>query len=326
MFILAALLMPVAARGGSMDSVRCYVWDFAMRDGARNNLTRQLTVEFEEKLTRKKICIVLERRNFARLIAHKENERGILSLEGISKPAMDTLKVYNANTVVFGEVYDDISSGSFKITVTFQNFNDTKNVWSVTIRRGLIVDAASRESAMGDLIQLISDESNAGAREANRNKYYAGISRTLHEFILRAKNLKDGLRFLPELTLGNKGIAKDLSMFINQYNEIVDSLKINQDVLTEAVSANWQKPELTKTFRELLRYALLDIHETEILANNEMLVKAVAVANGKITDKDDVNAIKANIKVTMPGRVESITAKVTKFERDVLLFLDELKR
>ncbi len=323
--LLALFFMPFVSFGGTLDSVRCYVWDFAMRDGTRNNLTRQLTIEFEEKLTRKKICTVLERRNYARLIAHRDNERGILRLEGISKATVDTLKAYDANTVVFGEVYDDINSGSYKITIAFQNFDNTKNVWSVSIRRGLINDASSRETAMEELVKLIADDSNAGEREAGRKKYYVEISRALNEFILRAKNLKDGLRFLADLTHGNKKIAENLTLLINQYNQIVDSLKINNNALVEAVSANWQKPELTQRLRQLLRYALLDLHETEILVCNEMIVKAVAVANGKITDDNEVKMIKTTIKTSVPGRVESINAKVTQFERDVLLFLDDIK-
>jgi len=319
------LFTPYFSSGGSLDSVRCYIWDFAMRDGTRSNLTRQLTVEFEEKLTRKRICTVLERRNYARLIAHRDNERGILRLEGISKASVDTLKAYDANTVVFGEVYDDINSGSYKVTVTFQNFDNTKNVWSVSIRRGLINDAASRETAMDDLVKLVADDNNAGEREANRTKYYLEISKALNEFILRTKNLKDGLRLLPDYAYGNKKIAENLAAIVTQYNQVVDSLKIDNNVLVEAVSANWQKPEITEKFRKSLRYALLDIHETEILICNEMVVKAVAVANGKITDKDEVALIKANIKTSMPGRVEAIGAKINQFERNALAVLDDLK-
>lgn len=322
---LMVLFTPYISSGGSLDSVRCYVWDFAMRDGTRNNLTRQLTVEFEEKLTQKKICKVLERRNYARLIAHKDNEKSILRLEGVSKATVDTLKANDANTVVFGEVYDDISSGVCKVTVTLQSFDNTKNVWSVSFGRGLVLDSKSREEAMEKLVQLIADDNNASEREVNRKKYYIQISIALNEFILRAKNLKDGLRFLPDYAYGNKKIAENLTALIGQYNHVVDSLKINNDALVEVVSANWQRPELTEKFRQLLRYALLDIYETEILVCNEMVVKAVAIANGKITDENEVAMIKANIKTSIPSRVESINAKIIQFERNVSAFLEDLK-
>ena len=53
MFVRAAILLLLSispGMAGSLDSIRCYVWDFAMRNGVKTELTRQLTVEFEEKL------------------------------------------------------------------------------------------------------------------------------------------------------------------------------------------------------------------------------------------------------------------------------------
>jgi hypothetical protein len=296
-----------------------------MRNGTRNELTRQLTIEFEEKLTQKKFCTVLERRDYARFIAQKDNEKAVLRLEGISKATVDTLKANDANTVVFGEVYDDINSGSYKVTVTFQNFDNTKNVWSVRIPRGIINDAASREKAMDDVVRVIFDDSRSAEREANRKRLYPQISSTLNGFILRAKNLKDVFRYLPDLVYGNRKIANDLTTAISLYNRLVDSLKINHDALVEEVSTNWQKPELTENFRQLLRYALLDIHETEVLVFNDMHVKIMAILNGTITNKSEVEMTKMNIKTTVPGRVETLNAKLIQFERNALTFLDALK-
>ena len=75
---LSVCLSTCPSVAGSLDSVRCYVWDFATRNGTRNEVTRQLTVEFEEKLTQKNFCRVLERRNYARLIAQKDNEKAVM--------------------------------------------------------------------------------------------------------------------------------------------------------------------------------------------------------------------------------------------------------
>ena len=183
---IALCFFALPCHAGSPDSIRCYVWDFAMRNGTRNELTRQLTVEFEEKLAQKKFCTVLERRNYARLIAQKDNEKAVLRLEGVSQATVDTLKAYDANTVVFGEVYDDINSGSYKVTATFQRFDNTKNVWSVRIPRGLINDAASREKAMEELVATILADSKSAERESKRRQYYLQISRTLNEYLLRA--------------------------------------------------------------------------------------------------------------------------------------------
>ena len=322
---LSVCLSTCPSVAGSLDSVRCYVWDFATRNGTRNEVTRQLTVEFEEKLTQKNFCRVLERRNYARLIAQKDNEKAVLRLEGISKATVDTLKANDANTVVFGEVYDDINSGSFKVSITFQNFDNTKNVWSVHIPRGVINDAGSREKAMEELVKTIHDESSATERETNRKRYYVQISKTLNEFILRAKDLKDAFRSLPDVSYGNKRITQDLSNATTPYNEVVESLKINQDALVEEVFANWQKPELAEDFRQLLHYALFEIHDTEVLVFNEIRVKSLAILGGKIKNEDEAEMTKTYIKTTVPGRVETLNAKLLQFERTTLAFLDALK-
>ena len=227
--------------------------------------------------------------------------------------------------MVFGEVYFDTADGSYKVTATLENFDGTKNVWSTKIRKSVIDDASTREKAMGDLVDRIADDSQSAERENNRKTFYLQISRSLNEYILRAENLKDAFRYLPDLVYGNKKIADDLTRAVSQYNQIADSLKINSDVFVEAVSANWQKPEAADNLRQLLRYAMLDIHETEIRVFNDMLAKIIAILNGTMTDKSEVEATKMSIRTSVPGRVETLGAKLIQFERNELDVLDMLK-
>ena len=320
------LLLSVSrCAAGTLDSIRCYVWDFAVRNGGKSELTRQLTVEFEEKLTQKKLCKVLERRNYARLIAQKDNEKAVLRLEGISTTSLDTLKANNANAVVFGEVYDDIQSGEYKITVTLENFDNSKSVWSVPIRHGLINDAASREKAMEELVGKIAEDSRAAEREANKKDVYEEVSRTLNEFVLRAKDLKEAFRYLPDLAYGDRRIAQNLDSVVFRYDRIVEYLKINRDTFVQEVSTNWKEGEIQGTFRGLLDYALLDIHQSEILVFNDVNARINAILRGAIKDKDEVNATKVNIKTTVEGRVAALNTKLPVLERRTVDFLDMLK-
>ena len=102
-------------------------------------------------------------------------------------------------------------------------------------------------------------------------------------------------------------------------------MKINQDALVEEVSVNWQKPDLARNLREILRYALLDIHDTDILVFNEMHAKIITILKGSIKDEQEMEAAKMNIKATVPGRVETLNAKLVQLERNSLAFLDALK-
>ena len=178
---------------------------------------------------------------------------------------------------------------------------------------------------MEELVATILADSKSAERESKRRQYYLQISRTLNEYLLRAKNLRDAFRYLPDLAYGNKRIAQDLSNAIAQYNQVVDSMKINQDALVEEVSVNWQKPDLARNLREILRYALLDIHETDIIVFNEMHAKIITIVKGSIKDEQEMEAAKMNIKATVPGRVETLNAKLVQLERNSLAFLDALK-
>lgn len=322
-FFVVLLSAPCFA--AAPDSIRCYVWTFAMNTGERNNHTRYLTDEFEEQLTRRQFCRVLQRRDIARLIAQKDNERAVMNLERISRASVDTLKAYDANTVVFGDVIDDVGSGEYRVKVTFQSFDHSIRVWSTSISRGRISDAATRQQAMADLVKSIEDDLTATIREKNRKEYFLSISTLLQEYILRAKNLKDSFRRLPALVDRVPNVDKDLEHAVLKYNQVFDSIKTHQEMLAAFVTDNWRNPALTKELQDLLRYALLDIHETEILVFNEMSTKIMSIHSGKITDAKEVELTETTIKATVPGRVETLSAKLVQLERMTSILLDDLR-
>jgi len=154
-FIFCAVIA-TTAQAQTLDKLIIYVWDFGTRNGEKNELTANLTNEFEEVLIQSKRCVVLERRNYDRLLAQKDNERAILKIEGISPTTLNNLKAHQANTVVFGEVYDDVESGQIKVTVVFQKFDGVKlTQQSILFSRGKRLDAESRKNAMQELARQI---------------------------------------------------------------------------------------------------------------------------------------------------------------------------
>ncbi len=145
-----------AAQSQSLDSLIVYVWDFTSRDGQKNDLTDNLTEEFEEALINVNRILLLERRKYDRLLAHKANEKAVLDIEKIDTATLDSLKFYQANAIVFGEVHDDIKSGEIKVTTTFQAFYGKMLIKkSIRFTRGKQDDAESREKAMEKLIKKI---------------------------------------------------------------------------------------------------------------------------------------------------------------------------
>lgn len=148
--ILSLIIVPLQIRAEGGWNV--YVWDFTTRDGARNDLTRNFTREFEGELIRDGCCKVLERRHFDRLIAQKDNEKAVLALEDVSPESIDGFKTIGAGGFVFGEILDDVESGEIDVKVTLQVFTGEKAVFeSIRFSRGKRLDGTSRETKMREL-------------------------------------------------------------------------------------------------------------------------------------------------------------------------------
>ncbi|MBX2989737.1 MAG: hypothetical protein KF749_01065 [Bacteroidetes bacterium] len=325
LFILLSGLSDTAS-ATPPDSIRCYVWDFTTRSGQRNLITQRFTIEFEEKLAQQGFCRVLERRNFARLIAHRDNETAIHRLDGVSQATLDTLKAYDANTVVFGEVYDDTSSGEYRIAVTFQNFDNTIKVWSIRMPRGLVNDAGSREKKMEELVENIAKKPRPPDAESERRKSFLRISRVLREFSVRTQKLNTLCGYLPELAHGNKRVEEELAATVVAYNQMHDSLTINQNAIIEEIEAVWQNQELTLLTEKLLRFALEDIHRNDVFVFNEMFVMVMDINNKRITDRRDVERIRTEIKQTTARRVESLNSKLQLLDDETDALLAKLKQ
>jgi|GEM_PF-1966428 len=100
-----------------------YVWEFADRNGQTSELTISITDEFEEAMQTSGCCKILQRRNYSRLFEQKSSEIAIQGLQSLPKEYVERLKALQAESVVFGEVYDDTNSGQFKISVSVESFN-----------------------------------------------------------------------------------------------------------------------------------------------------------------------------------------------------------
>lgn len=99
-----------------------YVWEFSDENKKRTPITKMLTNEVEEALT-STACIVLQRRNYARLSEQIDTESAIQSLENVAKPLNDELELIKAKAVLFGQVSQDFSGNIF-IRVSFENLEN----------------------------------------------------------------------------------------------------------------------------------------------------------------------------------------------------------
>ena len=159
--ILAAIFYSVIFFGAASSvqaktDFNVYIWEFGTRDGIRDEATRNITQEFETAFIGTQCCTVLERRNYDRLLKQKENEKAVMSIDGIAGASVATLKTLEADAVIFGEVYDDVTSGEVKVSVVVQDFTGKSLIKkSVRFSRGKLSDAASREESMKALAEKV---------------------------------------------------------------------------------------------------------------------------------------------------------------------------
>lgn len=184
-----------------------YVWNFSTRDSEQDELTTNLTQEFEEALIQSKRFQVLERRKYDRLLAQKDNEKAILNIEGISSTALKNLKANQANAVVFGEMHDDIQSGQIKVTVTIQTFDGKKlDMQSIRFTRGKRFNPESRELAMKELVNLIFSKGVISDKELEKARKQ--VDAAAEEVTLFSPQRVWNAHQLIQDVLSNKDIAK----------------------------------------------------------------------------------------------------------------------
>jgi hypothetical protein len=111
---------------------------------------------------------------------------------------------------------------------------------------------------------------------------YPVIASTLTDFINEAKDLKDAYQFLGiQATESRQALAK-LTDALEQYNRAFE--KLNKERLTyeKYVDMFWKREVLTLEFKNLMDYALGDLHSVNILTLNEKLSMINDIANARI--------------------------------------------
>ena len=312
---LVATVPPAISLAGS--SIRCYVWDFATHEGKKTLTTETLTGEFEEKLAQSSLFTVLERKNLAGLMAQIDNEKAIFELLHISQRSLDTLRVRAAEAVFFGELFDDLKSGSYKVTVSLQRFDQSKLVWSVHIPHGKIDDAETREDAMEDLVVKIGKSIDLPNIKIRKQSTFDLITSMLNEYYLRAANLTDGFSSLTDRALVSTNSFNELASVVTRYNSIFDSLKIDAPALEADVTRDWDDRNASDHLHEVLTSILDDIHPVEIIVFNRTLQQVQSILNKTLSDEKQVDALKLEIRTAVPDRVARLRVKLDKLRADI---------
>lgn len=120
-FTISLFLLLSAGTTALAQNYTTYVWAFSMRNGEKNDITTSITEDFETALISTNCCSVLQRRSYARLIEQQQNELKISSYQELPLSRKNALKSNSANSVIFGEIFDDVASGTVKISVSLES-------------------------------------------------------------------------------------------------------------------------------------------------------------------------------------------------------------
>lgn len=264
---LGALLftMPIKVHSllpdlGSNDSI-VYVWDFGVSDPSIKKIGAMLTNDFETELINSGLYTVLERRRYNRVLAHQNLESQIRGVQNLPTASVDSLKAISAGTVIFGDIKDDIDSGVYEVTVTFQSLNEIiLRKGSILIGRGLIADNQTRKNAMKDLL----DRLHAKELMAAKKEQYDRVSKVLSTYMVRVKDVQKEFADMALFAFDDQNYMEELGSRIRDYNEIFDDLNNYGPKYLTDFTGQWKEPrgqELDAIFSGILD----DIHKTQVL-------------------------------------------------------------
>ncbi len=297
LFVLPVTVAQVSAASSTNDSI-VYVWDFSVSDASIKKIGAMLTNDFETELINSGLYTVLERRRYNRVLSHRNLENKIADIQNLPPGSVDSLKAIRAGVVIFGEVKDDIDSGVYEVTVTFQNLNEViLRKGSILIGRGLIADNQTRKKFMKDLVDRVH------AREllAAKKEQYDLISKTLATYMVRVKNVQKEFQDIAKFAFDNQSYLEELIQTVIDYNTIFDDLHNNGARYLMDFTKRWRNPR-GQELEAIINGIMDDIHKTHILKLDEVRIAIAEYGTSSLS-----NSEKKNRKKEINQEIKEIT-------------------
>ncbi len=261
----------VASQFVNNDSI-VYVWDFGVKDASLREIGTMLTNDFETELINSGLYTVLERRRYSRVLAHQNMENKISEIQNLPTASMDSLKAIRAGVVIFGEVKDDIDSGVYEVTVTFQNLSEViLRKGSILIGRGLIRDNQTRKEKMKDLVDIV----HAKELLAAKKEQYNFVSNMLETYMVRVIDVQKEFQDVTKYALENPIILDEMVQIINDYNVIFIEINNNRAKYQLDFNTHWEATRALE-LQTILNDILDDIHKKHILKLDKVRMQIMA--------------------------------------------------
>ncbi len=312
------IVRPMPGSIAQNDSI-IYVWDFSVSDASIRELANMLTNDFETELINSGLYTVLERRRYSRVLAHRNMENKITEIQNLPAISMDSLRANKAEVVIFGEVKDDINSGQYEVSVTFQNLSEViLRKGSILIGRGLIADNQTRKNSMKALMGIL----HAKELLAAKRKQYDLISNILSSYMVRVKDVQKEFKDIARFALEDKSYFDELVKTIFDYNNIFNDLNSNGARYIMDFTREWGEGR-GRELEEIISGIMNDIHRTHILKLDKVRIAIYEYREGPLS-KSEKKRRKDEILKNMNDPTDDLKRQIDIMDIKINTFLSHL--
>ena len=149
----------------------------------------------------------------------------------------------------------------------------------------------------------------------NKEEAYPEISNTIINYINEAKDLKDAFQFSAQQALESRQALKSLSDAVDQYNLAYEKLNKERFTYEKYVDSYWKKDILTLEFKNLMDYAIGDLHSVNILTLSQKIRVMNDLYQGHIKGAKRINETKKELTRDIHIEVIQLDKRLQELER-----------
>ena len=150
---------------------------------------------------------------------------------------------------------------------------------------------------------------------SNKEEAYPDISNTITNYINEAKDLKDAFQFSADQALESRQALKSLSEAVDQYNLAYEKLNKERFTYEKYVDSYWKKDILTLEFKNLMDYAIGDLHSVNILTLSQKIRVMNDLYQGHIKGAKRINETKKELTRDIHIEVIQLDKRLQELER-----------
>jgi hypothetical protein len=201
---------------------------------------------------------------------------------------------------------EDVSPGGDR-TIIWDVLKDVKKLegdFSFEVR------ALVRAKALGKALA-----SSRNVAIANKDDAFPEISNTITNYINEAKDFKDAFQFSAEQAMESRQALKSLDEAVNQYNLAFEKLNKERFTYEKFVDSYWKKDILTLEFKNLMDYAIGDLHSVNILTLSKKIQVMNDLYGGRIKGARKINDTKKELTKDISEEVVMLDKRLQELER-----------